>query len=128
MLCFPNSVSNFSMPVGPRTFRPPSQIMSSKTFKLQNGWVLLLCCLTLCIKHLLFFMDKYTGLLNGRECDLSCYNAEFGSWYICESHKNHNLFFLSFCITGLLRVNVCLERKLDLAAQNICFYIFLKGG
>lgn len=72
MLCFPNSVSNFSMPVGPRTFRPPSQIMSSKTFKLQNGWVLLLCCLTLylCIKHLLFFVDKYSGALNGHEGDI----------------------------------------------------------
>lgn len=70
MLCFPNSVSNFSMPAGLRTFRPPSQIMSSKIFKRQNGWVLLLCCLTLYIQHLLFFVDKYTGALNEHEGEL----------------------------------------------------------
>jgi len=36
MLCFPISVSNFSRPVGRRTFRPPSQMMASKTLKLQD--------------------------------------------------------------------------------------------
>lgn len=36
MLCFPISVSNFSRPAGRRTFGSPSQMMASKTLKLQN--------------------------------------------------------------------------------------------
>lgn len=65
-------------------------------------------------------MDKYTGALSGREGDLSCYKAEFDSWCIYDSHRRIVICsFYPFAL--LLRVNVCFERKLDLAAQNNYF-------